>query len=54
MILDNSEEVLPEACWDGCKEAASSVISVTPRLGQKRELFLSERNGSDKEQRSLF
>src|SRR5271156_5227877 len=31
MILDGSEKVLQEACWNGRKEAASSVISVAPR-----------------------
>ena len=42
MILDSSEEVLPEACWNGRKEAVSSVIGVHP-TGANGSYFLSER-----------
>src|SRR5277367_6671768 len=31
MILDSSEEVLPEACWNGRKEAASKDHCSEPR-----------------------
>jgi len=45
MILDSSEEVLPEACWNGRKEAESLVIGVALRLGQAGVIFF--RNGMD-------